>query len=249
MFKASRFEYRFRFLIHVLIFTLAFWVPWVDWIAGLDLTRKTTWLVASSWLSLHGWLGFQAATIVLLVIALIFTGLGAWLRTWGAAYVGSGVVASRSMHGETLLADGPYRRTRNPLYLGTLLHTVGLALLMPPTGAVFAIVLIWVFQIRLALAEEPFLAAQFGQPYLAYAAAVPRFLPSPTPCVPAAGEAPHWGQAVLGELYFIAAFLVLAALGWNFNGQWLRQGFLISLGAWLIARAFLPKPKATTAAA
>ncbi|MBB5065054.1 isoprenylcysteine carboxylmethyltransferase family protein [Granulicella mallensis] len=249
MFKASRLEYRFRFLIHALIFTLAFWVPWVEWIPGLDLTRKTTWLVASSWLSLHGWMNFQVATIVLLVVALLFTGLGAWLRTWGAAYVGAGVVAARAMHGAVMLTDGPYRRTRNPLYLGTLLHTIGLAILMPPSGAIFAIVLIWVFQIRLALAEEPFLAAQFGQPYLNYAAAVPRFLPYPTPRAEAAGTAPRWGQAVLGELYFIAVFAVLAVLGWNFNGQWLRQGILISLGTWLVARAFMPAAKAETATA
>ncbi|AEU39140.1 methyltransferase family protein [Granulicella mallensis] len=249
MFKASRFEYRFRFLIHALIFTLAFWAPWVEWIPGLDLTRKTTWLVASFWLSLHGWMSFQVATIVLLVVALLFTGLGAWLRTWGAAYVGVGVVASRAMHGTAMLTDGPYRRTRNPLYLGTLLHTIGIAILMPPSGAIFAIILIWVFQIRLALAEEPFLAAQFGQPYLNYAAAVPRFLPYPTPRAEAAGASPRWGQAVLGELYFIAVFAVLAVLGWNFNAQWLRQGILISLGVWLVARAFMPAAKAETVAA
>jgi protein-S-isoprenylcysteine O-methyltransferase Ste14 len=249
MFKASRFEYRFRFLIHALIFALAFWVPWVEWIPGLDLTRKTTWLVASSWLSLHGWMNFQVATIVLLVAALLFTGLGAWFRTWGAAYVGAGIVAAHAMHGASMLSDGPYRRTRNPLYLGTLLHTIGLAILMPPSGALFAIVLVWIFQVRLALAEEPFLAAQFGQPYLHYAAAVPRFLPYPTPRAEAAGTRPHWGQAVLGELYFIGVFAVMAVLGWNFNGQWLRQGILISLGVWLIARAFLPAAKAETATA
>ncbi len=80
-----------------------------------------------------------------------------------------------------MLADGPYRRTRNPLYLGTLLHTLGVTILMPPSGAVFAVVLLWIFQVRLALAEEPFLAARFGQPYLDYKKAVPRFLPATKP--------------------------------------------------------------------
>jgi protein-S-isoprenylcysteine O-methyltransferase Ste14 len=140
-----------------------------------------------------------------------------------------------------MLADGPFCRTRNPLYLGTLLHTIGIAIIMPPSGAIFAVGLLWIFEVRLALAEEPFLAARFGQPYLDYKAAVPRFLPSPTPQVAAAGAKPHWLQAVLGEIYFPAIFLVLAIFGWSFNAQPLRQGVLISLGVWLIVRAFLPR--------
>jgi protein-S-isoprenylcysteine O-methyltransferase Ste14 len=146
------------------------------------------------------------------------------------------------MHGGSLLADGPYRRTRNPLYLGTLLHTLGIALLMPPSGAIVAVVLLWIFQVRLARAEEPFLTARFGQAYLGYAARVPRFLPVPTPQVPAAGAHPHWLSAIFAELYFLLAFLVLATLGWTFDGTTLRRAILISLGLWLIARAFLPRP-------
>jgi hypothetical protein len=142
-----------------------------------------------------------------------------------------------------MLADGPYRRTRNPLYLGTLLHTIGLAILMTPSGAILAIALIWIFQVRLALAEEPFLAARFGQPYLDYKAAVPRFLPSLRARVAAAGKQPHWLQAMLGELYFLAAFLVVAVWGWSFNAQPLRRGILISLGVWLIVIALMHPKK------
>jgi hypothetical protein len=112
---------------------------------------------------------------------------------------------------------------------------------MPPSGALFAIVFVWIFEIRLVLREEPFLAARFGQPYLDYLAAVPRFLPTLRPQVPAAGAKPHWLQAVLSELYFILAFFVLAIFGWGFDKTTLRRGILISLGVWLIARAFLPR--------
>ena len=241
--KASAFEYRFRFAIHALIYLLGFVAPWL-YLPGVTTSRsidEPAWLGLSTIFYRQGWLTYSAAVTVLLVLALIFTALGAWFRTWGAAYVGAGVVASSKMHGSTLLADGPYRRTRNPLYLGTLLHTIGIALLMPPSGAVFAVVLLWVFQFRLALAEEPFLAARFGQPYLAYKAAVPRFLPTPKAQVPAAGANPQWPQAVLGELYFILVFLVLAVFGWGFDKMMIRRGILISLGVWLIARAFLPR--------
>jgi protein-S-isoprenylcysteine O-methyltransferase Ste14 len=244
--QASRLEYRFRFLIHAIIYLLGFTPPWLFLPALTNVpgfTNRSTWLILSSAIARQGWLTFSAATIVLLIAALLFTALGAWLRIWGSAYVGSSIVQSPTMHGATLLADGPYRRTRNPLYLGTLLHTIGVTILMPPSGALFAVILLWIFQVRLALAEEPFLAARFGQPYLDYQAAVPRFLPSPTPQVPPANARPHWLPAILGELYFPAAFLVLAIFGWDFNAQPLRQGLLISLGVWLIIRAFLPRAK------
>jgi protein-S-isoprenylcysteine O-methyltransferase Ste14 len=242
--QATHFEYRFRFAIHAILYILGFTAPWLflHSLAGVPgFTTSSTWLVLSSALARQGWLTFDAATIALLAIALVLTGLGAWLRVWGSAYVGSSIVKSPTMHGEVMLADGPYRRTRNPLYLGTLLHTLGVTILMPPSGALFAVVLLWIFQIRLALAEEPFLAARFGQPYLAYKAAVPRFLPSPTPHIAAAGARPHWLQAMLGEIYFLAVFLVLATFGWSFNAQPLRQGLIISVGLTLVVRAFLPR--------
>lgn len=246
--QATRFEYRFRLWIHATIYLIGFLaVPLITrYLPGiadaLALTSKSSWLVLSSILSRQGLLTFQNATLVLLLIAILFTGLGATFRVWGAAYIGSSIVQSSAMHGNTMLADGPYRRTRNPLYLGTLLHTIGIAILMPPAGAVFAVVAVWVFEIRLALAEEPFLAGRFGQPYLDYKTTVPRFLPAPTPQVPSAGVAPQWLQALLGELYFIGVFLTLVIFGWSFNAQPLWRGILISLGAALIAKALLPKP-------
>jgi protein-S-isoprenylcysteine O-methyltransferase Ste14 len=244
--QATHFEYRFRFAIHAILYILGFTAPWLflHSLAGVPgFTTSSTWLVLSSLFARQGWLSFDAATIALLVIALLLTGLGAWLRVWGSAYVGSSIVKSPTMHGEVMLADGPYRRMRNPLYLGTLLHTLGVTILMPPSGALFAVVLLWIFQVRLALAEEPFLAARFGQPYLDYKAAVPRFLPSPKPQIAAAGAQPHWLQAMLGETYFVAVFVVLAIFGWSFNAQPLRQGLIVSVGLTLVMRAFLPRAR------
>jgi len=242
--SATPFEYRFRFWIHALIYILGFTAPWLflHSLAGVPgFTTSSTWLVISTALTKQGWLAFDAATVALLVIALLLTGLGAWLRVWGSAYVGSSIVQSPGMHGEVMLADGPYRRTRNPLYLGTLLHTLGVTILMPPSGAVFSVVLLWIFQIRLALAEEPFLATRFGAAYVSYKNAVPRFLPSPKAQIASAGVRPHWVQALLGEIYFVAVFLVLAIFGWSFNAQPLRQGLIVSVGLALVVRAFLPR--------
>ena len=236
--RASGWEYRLRFPLHVLIFVLGFWPFWEPW---LNLTTKSTWLILSASLARQGWLGFQAATQALLVIAMVFVVLGAWLRTWGSAYVSASVVNAPSMQGFALLVDGPYRRTRNPLYLGTLLHTIGVALLMPPAGAIFAIAAIWILQVRLALAEEPFLEMRFGQPYTEYRERVPRFLPSPRALVTPGGARPRWGQAILGESYVLGVAVTLIGFGWNFNSVPLLKGILISLGVSLVLQAFLPR--------
>ena len=241
--RATSLEYRLRFAIHAIIFALGFWAPWC---VALGWTRTTTWLVLASSLFKAGWLSFSAATNIVLIVAIVLVALGAWFRVWGAAYVGASVVQSRSMHGESLLADGPYRRTRNPLYLGTILHTLGLAILMPPSGAVFCVALIWLFQIRLALAEEPFLLAKLGEAYSAYRARVPRFLPAPTPQVPAAGTRANWLQGVFGEIYVVGVLITFLVFGWNFNATTLIRGVLISLGLWIIVKALLPRPEAAT---
>jgi protein-S-isoprenylcysteine O-methyltransferase Ste14 len=238
---ATSIEYRFRYALHGLIFVLGFWPFWEPW---LNLTTKSTWLILSADFARQGWLGFQTATTLFLVIGIAFAGLGAGFRVWGSAYIGAGVVNSPEMHGQVLLADGPYRRSRNPLYLGTLLHTIGIALLMPPAGAVFAIAAIWILQMRLALAEEPFLLRRFGQAYRDYEQRVPRFLPAPKAMVPAAGRPAHWLQAVLGESYVIGVVITMAGFGWDFNAMPLLKGILISLGISLVLRAFLPRPKA-----
>ena len=237
---ATSIEYRLRYALHGLIFILGFWPFWEPF---LGLTTKSTWLIISAAMARQGWLGFQAATMLLLVIGTVFAAMGAWLRVWGSAYLGAGVVISPEMHGQTLQADGPYRRTRNPLYLGTLLHTFGIAILMPPAGAIFAIAAIWILQVRLALAEEPFLTQRFGATYTRYEESVPRFLPAPKPMVPAAGQRPHWLQAILGESYVVGVVITMAGFGWDFNALPLLKGILISLGISLVLRAFLPRPK------
>jgi protein-S-isoprenylcysteine O-methyltransferase Ste14 len=233
--KATPLEFRFRFAIHALLYFGGFAFYF------LPNTKESTWLVLTPWLDRTGLMDFSTATVALLSLAILLATLGTFLRTWGAAYLGSGIVQSTRMHGSEVLADGPYRRMRNPLYLGTFLHTFALALLMPPTGAAFTIITIGFFQLRLILAEEPFLTARLGQPYLDYCNRVPRILPSITPRVPASGARPHWLQAIFGEIYMIAVVISFAVFGWRYNAFLLTKCVLISLGISLVVRAAMPR--------
>jgi len=143
------------------------------------------------------------------------------------------------MHGESVVAVGPYRYLRNPLYLGVFIHTFALALLMPPSGAIFCILAVGLFQLRLISGEESFLTAKLGEPYRAYCAKVPRIVPALTPRVPASPIQPKWPTAFLGEIYMWGVVVTFAIFGWRYNSILLIKGIIISLGVSLVVRGLV----------
>src|ERR1700723_1172753 len=179
--KATALEFRLRFILGVIIYVLGFIAPWNS-LLHLDSIR--TWQFLAAWPARGGWIGFNTATIAVLVIGIVCALAGASLRTWGSAYLSPSIVQAGAMSGDTVVASGPYRHLRNPLYLGTFFHTFALALLMPPSGAIFSILAIAFIQLRLIFGEEAFLTAKIGEPYRAYCEKVPRVFPSFTARVP-----------------------------------------------------------------
>ncbi len=245
--KASAFEFRFRYLIHGLIYALGFWAPW-NMLLHLDPpgVNAHVWGILAVNLTQAGVQSLFTAFNVLLTIAIVFALAGALLRTWGGAYLGEGVVSSSAMHtaqgaGDGILKDGPYRYLRNPLYLGTFLHSIAVALLMPRSGAIFTIVAIGLFQLRLIYGEEAFLSAKLGATYQAYCALVPRLFPALRTKVQRTGMVPHWGRALLGEVYFWGVALSLAIVGWRYNAALLIQCVVVSFGVSLVANALVPR--------
>lgn len=77
-----------------------------------------------------------------------------------------------------LVASGPFRWVRNPIFTAMTLATAGLVLLVPNAVALLAlIVLIAAIEIQVRLVEEPYLTAAQGEPYRLYTAATGRFVP------------------------------------------------------------------------
>lgn len=77
----------------------------------------------------------------------------------------------------TLLLDGPFRFTRNPIYTAMAALYGGLALLLRLPGALFAWpVAIALVQIIVIHREERYLTRRFGDQYLVYRARVRRWL-------------------------------------------------------------------------
>lgn len=243
--KASALEFRVRYLVHLVIFVLGFAAPWnylMDSNSGF-WARKALWLPAAVEIERAGWMSLTGATNLLLGVGIVFLVAAAMLRTWGAAYLGSAVVKDGAMHAAVagVTADGPYRHLRNPLYLGTFLHSIGLSLLMPMSGAVFAIVAIAIEQLRLIEGEEAFLEGKLGQGYLEYKAQVPSLWPAARARVAASGVRPAWGMAFLGEIYMWGAAVAFASVGLRYNAMLVTQGVVVTFGVSIVARAFVPK--------
>lgn len=77
----------------------------------------------------------------------------------------------------TLITHGPYRFTRNPMYVGLVLILLGVAILQGTVGALLPIPpFIWIIRSSFVLGEERFLESLFGNEYLAYKRKVRRWL-------------------------------------------------------------------------
>jgi len=76
-----------------------------------------------------------------------------------------------------LVRGGPFRRTRNPVYLGLLASYVGVALMYDLPWALATLpVPLWILQRAIIPWEEAALQLRFGRDYLAYRDTVPRWL-------------------------------------------------------------------------
>jgi protein-S-isoprenylcysteine O-methyltransferase Ste14 len=79
-----------------------------------------------------------------------------------------------------LVSGGPYRFSRNPMYLGVLLVVFGQAVLFAsPRLAAYGCAVSLFFHLMVVFFEEPHLRAARGRSYALYCRSVPRWLGLP----------------------------------------------------------------------
>lgn len=77
----------------------------------------------------------------------------------------------------TIVTDGPYRFTRNPMYVGMALLYVGLAVATGVIWALATLLVVLVIIRRYVIArEEKYLIGKFGDPYREYQSRVRRWI-------------------------------------------------------------------------
>ena len=112
------------------------------------------------------------------VVSWTVLALGAFVAHWGVAtFWRARTTMLPFKPASTLVQHGPYRFTRNPMYVGLTLMYVGIALLInagwPLLLLPLVVVGVYWFIIR---EEEKYLAGLFGEEYLAYKRRVRRWL-------------------------------------------------------------------------
>jgi protein-S-isoprenylcysteine O-methyltransferase Ste14 len=209
--RATRFEFEKRFWIICAIYLAGFCLSAFDQVPFIVALRH---LIAPS--IARGEPQAIMFTRIVIVAGALLVFLAAGLRTWGAAYLRTEVVHDTEQHSEALVADGPFRYTRNPLYLANLPMAAGIGVLASRSGFIFLVLANWIFVYRLILREEESLLKTQGESYRAYCQAVPRFWPALKPRVPSGNLRPDWGQAFAGEsfvwLFGLAELLIAATL-------------------------------------
>jgi len=242
MFRASGVEFRGRFFFLGGIFWLGFLCYSFDHqnagiaVAQLLWRRSINPNSMSPARPLHAVFAFAAFLCIVCCL----------IRTWAAAYLRSTVVHDHALHSESLVADGPFRYVRNPLYLGGVFLGAGCGFLASRIGWFVMTFGLLLFYYRLIFREEAALNASQGESFRAYCAAVPRFFPALRPRVSASGAKPRWGQAFAGEMFIWGFALGVVAFAITLNQAlcWIitSVSFFGYLAYWLISSR-LAKPK------
>lgn len=104
--------------------------------------------------------------------------LGAALTLWGArTFTVAGTTIKPFERTTRLVANGPFRFSRNPMYLGMVVMLLGSALALGTIGPwTAALALAVTLQLRFIRHEERALAASLGEPYERYRRSVRRWL-------------------------------------------------------------------------
>jgi protein-S-isoprenylcysteine O-methyltransferase Ste14 len=207
--KATEFEFRHRFWIIGAIFWFGFLLYRVDQLNMAQFLVNRT--VGEN--SPHA----DSVARSLLLFGAFLVLLTALLRTWASAYLRTDVVQDPNLRTEKVLADGPYRYVRNPLYLGNILLAIGMGLLASRVGFAFIVLGMLVFCLRLIGLEEANLSREQGESYLEFCRRVPRLWPALRPRVPPSGLQPNWRQAFLGEIFIGGFFLATLAFAITIN--------------------------------
>jgi protein-S-isoprenylcysteine O-methyltransferase Ste14 len=180
---------------------------------------------------------------LIFLLGVFLTVLAALLRTWATAYIRPEVMVDGELHTHTVIAEGPYRFVRNPLYLGTNLLALGYSVMASRLGAVLLVVGIMAFNYRIILREERELTLAQGGNYERFRRAVPRLWPSLRPLVAASERKPDWGAGLLGEMFFWGLALALLVFTFTFD---LRAYFLtlgLSFGVYFLCLGLIARNK------
>ena len=138
-----------------------------------------------------------SSSVTLRVAGVALAVAGEWLRLQSVRHIGA-VSRTRTDRLGPLVASGPFRWVRNPLYIGNIALWIGLTLTagLPWLAAPIALLLAFEYH-AIVRWEERLLTARLGEPYGRYVEMVPRWIPRPPSAAPNPTAAPFGWRATL----------------------------------------------------
>jgi protein-S-isoprenylcysteine O-methyltransferase Ste14 len=178
--RATNWEFKNRAMIFGLIFGLSFSVYFID--------PQNAAAALANWMEATRGIDANLVARLVFVFATCLLVAAAFFRTWASSYLQANVVYAAEVKTASLVADGPYRHVRNPLYFANVLLALGMGVMMSRTGSFVALTAMLVFCYRLIFREESELHATQGEQYDRYRNAVPRLWPSLKPRTASSGK-------------------------------------------------------------
>lgn len=154
----------------------------IEWCAGLLFTVALLGGVAAPVAQLLGWIepwdGGRFGALHAVGALVAAGGIGGTL--WAQLAMGDSwrIGVDTGARTDLVVASGPFRWVRNPIFSWMTLASAGLVLLSPNALAVVALVALLVaLEIQVRAVEEPYLLRMHGDAYRRYAASTGRFVP------------------------------------------------------------------------
>ena len=154
----------------------------VEWWGGVLFVVATVGVgLAAPLAEIAGWVAPWRgdASAVGYTIGAALTAIGIAGTLWAQMAMGrSWRVGVDPAERTALVAHGPFRWVRNPIYTWMICGSAGLVLLAPNWLAVgFYVALLLALEVQVRAVEEPYLLRAHGDAYRRYAAATGRFVP------------------------------------------------------------------------
>jgi protein-S-isoprenylcysteine O-methyltransferase Ste14 len=207
--RATNWEFKNRALVFGLIFGCAF--------ALYVLDPQNSSAALANWLEAKFRIDANLIARLLFALAVCFLVGAALFRSWASSYLRANVVYASEVKTASLVADGPYRRVRNPLYFANVLMAAGMGALMSRSGFFVVIAAMLAFCYRLILREERDLQASQGEHYNRYRNAVPRLWPALTPRTASTGRQANWMAGFKAEFWCWGFAIGIAAFAITLN--------------------------------
>jgi protein-S-isoprenylcysteine O-methyltransferase Ste14 len=134
------------------------------------------------------------------------------IRFWGSSFLHASIVWSGNARTDSLIVAGPFRYTRNPLYLGNCLLALSMGAFAPLSGWIVINLLNLFFVFALIRYEERGLQVRYGAAFDTYRRAVPALLPTLHPAPPNAVPTPSIKEGLKSEVFIGSILLGMIVL-------------------------------------